>query len=124
MPRTSAALSVAPACRLAPTAAPASVPTALRSGHTLALAVCIGAALLLLWPLLTGQILFGGARSDMFIAGYSFRSFGAEHFLETGTIPQWNPYLFGGLPYIGAMHGDIFYPTAWSTSATATAMRS
>lgn len=49
----------------------------------------------------------------MFIAGYSFRGFGAEHFLATGAIPQWNPYLFGGLPYVGAMHGDIFYPTAW-----------
>ena len=69
--------------------------------------------MLLLWPLLTGQILFGGARSDMFIAGYSFRRFGAHAFLETGAIPQWNPYLFGGLPYIGAMHGDVFYPTAW-----------
>ena len=92
---------------------PDTTPGAVRRGHALALAVCIGAALLLLWPLLTGQILFGGARSDMFIAGYSFRGFSAEHFLETGAIPQWNPYLFGGLPFIGAMHGDIFYPTAW-----------
>ena len=49
----------------------------------------------------------------MFIAGYSFRLFGAETFKSTGSIPQWNPYLFGGLPYIAAMHGDIFYPTAW-----------
>ena len=32
---------------------------------------------------------------------------------QTGSIPQWNPYLFGGLPFIAAMHGDIFYPTAW-----------
>lgn len=78
-----------------------------------ALGICIIAALTLLWPLLTGQILFGGGRSDMFIAGYSFRLFGAEEFRATGTIPQWNPYLFGGLPFIGAMHGDIFYPTAW-----------
>lgn len=84
-----------------------------RAPHWLALAVCTAAALLLLWPLLTGQIMFGGARSDMFIAGYSFRLFGAEMFKSTGTIPQWNPYLFGGLPYIAAMHGDIFYPTAW-----------
>ncbi len=75
--------------------------------------VCTLAALTLLWPLLTGQILFGGGRSDMFIAGYSFRLFGAEQFRATGAIPQWNPYLFGGLPYIAAMHGDIFYPTAW-----------
>jgi len=81
--------------------------------NVLAAAVCILAALTLLWPLLTGHILFGGARSDMFIAGYSFRLFGAESFKETGAIPQWNPYLLGGLPYIAAMHGDIFYPTAW-----------
>ncbi len=78
-----------------------------------ALLVCTLAVLTLLWPLLTGQILFGGMRSDMFIAGYSFRLFGAEQFLTTGAIPQWNPYLYGGLPYIAAMHGDIFYPTAW-----------
>jgi hypothetical protein len=84
-----------------------------RAFHLLALMLCAVAALLLLWPLLTGQLLFGGARSDMFIAGYSFRLFGAQTFLDTGSIPQWNPYLYGGLPYIGAMHGDIFYPTAW-----------
>ena len=49
--------------------------------HTLAFALCLGAAMLLLWPLLTGQMLFGGSRSDMFIAGSSFRWFGAESFL-------------------------------------------
>lgn len=75
--------------------------------------LCIAAAFTLLWPLLTGHILFGGQVSDMYIAGYSFRLFGAETFKQTGSIPQWNPYLFGGLPYIAAMHGDIFYPTAW-----------
>jgi hypothetical protein len=94
------------------------MPDSTRSTHTptahlAAFAICTAAALLLLWPLLTGQILFGGGRSDMFIAGYSFRLFGAEWFKSTGTIPQWNPYLLGGLPYIGAMHGDIFYPSAW-----------
>ena len=75
--------------------------------------ICVGAAFTLLWPLLTGHILFGGQVSDMYIAGYSFRLFGAETFKHTGAIPQWNPYLFGGLPYIAAMHGDVFYPTAW-----------
>lgn len=84
-----------------------------RRPRLLAAVVCTLAALTLLWPLLTGQILFGGGRSDMFIAGYSFRLFGAEWFRSTGSIPQWNPYLFSGLPYIAAMHGDIFYPTAW-----------
>ena len=50
---------------------------------------------------------------DQYVAGYGFRLFGAEMFRQTGHIPEWNPYLFGGLPYIAAQHGDIFYPTAW-----------
>ncbi len=30
---------------------------------------------------------------------------------QTGSFPLWNPYLFGGMPFVAAMHGDIFYPT-------------
>lgn len=67
---------------------------------------------LMFWPLLQGKFL-GGTSSDQYVAGFSFRNFGAEIFRSTGSIPQWNPYLFGGMPYMGAMHGDIFYPTAW-----------
>jgi hypothetical protein len=85
----------------------------LTSEHAAAFALCTATAFLLLWPLLNGQILFGGERSDMYIAGYSFRLFGTEWLRETGSVPQWNPYLFGGLPFIGAMHGDVFYPTTW-----------
>jgi hypothetical protein len=76
----------------------------------LALASFIVAALALCWPMLRGGFLLG---DDQYVAGYSFRLYGAEMFRETGHIPQWNPYLFGGLPFIAAMHGDIFYPTAW-----------
>jgi hypothetical protein len=67
-------------------------------------------ALSLCWPMLSGQYLAG---DDQVIAGYAFREFGASYFKEHGSIPQWNPYLFGGMPFIAAMHGDIFYPTAW-----------
>ncbi len=73
-------------------------------------AVFLAAALSLCWPMLTGQFLAG---DDQVLAGYSFRLFGAEYFKAHGTIPEWNPYLFGGMPFIAAMHGDIFYPTAW-----------
>jgi hypothetical protein len=66
--------------------------------------------LTLMWPLLTGRIVLG---DDQLIAGYAFRSFGAEFFRAAGAVPEWNPYLFGGLPFIAAQHGDIFYPTAW-----------
>ena len=81
-----------------------------RHANLLAGAVFALAALTLCWPMLTGQFLLG---DDQHVAGYSFRLYGAEMFRQTGSIPQWNPYLFGGLPFIAAMHGDIFYPTAW-----------
>ena len=76
----------------------------------MAVLVFLLAAGTLCWPMLSGRFLVG---DDQYIAGYGFRLFGAEMFRQTGHIPEWNPYLFGGLPYIAAMHGDIFYPTAW-----------
>lgn len=77
--------------------------------NLIAAAVCIAAALTLCWPMLLGQFMLG---DDQFIAGYAFRVFGAEEFQRTGAVPQWNPFLFGGLPYVAAGHGEIFYPTA------------
>lgn len=75
-----------------------------------AVLVFVLAAATLCWPMLLGRYLLG---DDQYVAGYAFRLFAAEAFKETGQIPLWNPYLFGGLPYVAAMHGDIFYPTAW-----------
>jgi hypothetical protein len=62
------------------------------------------------YPAFAGKFL-AGPNSDQFVAGYAFREFGAAMLKSTGGFAQWNPYLFGGLPYIAAMHGDIFYPT-------------
>jgi hypothetical protein len=92
-----------------PESAPAS-PFEPRRPALLAVVVFLLAALTLCWPMLAGRWLLG---DDQYVAGYGFRLFGAEMFRATGRIPEWNPYLFGGLPFIGAMHGDIFYPTAW-----------
>src|SRR5215212_2289348 len=64
----------------------------------------------LAWPALAGKFLVG-SNSDQYIAGYAFREFAASTLRATGHFPLWNPYLFGGMPYIAAMHGDIFYPT-------------
>jgi hypothetical protein len=69
------------------------------------------ATLLLAWPALLGTFLVN-PHSDQYIAGYAFRDFAAQSLRAGQGIPQWNPYLFGGLPYVAAMHGDIFYPTA------------
>ncbi|HEX4683328.1 MAG TPA: hypothetical protein VH277_11490, partial [Gemmatimonadaceae bacterium] len=66
--------------------------------------------MLLAYPALAGQFLIN-ARSDQYIAGYAFRDFAAQSLKSGHGFPQWNPFLEGGLPYIAAMHGDIFYPT-------------
>jgi hypothetical protein len=68
------------------------------------------AVLVLGYPALGGQFLVS-PHSDQYIAGYAFREFAASTLRTTGHFPLWNPYLFGGLPYVAAMHGDIFYPT-------------
>ena len=64
----------------------------------------------LAYPALAGKFLVN-SHSDQYIAGYAFREFAASTLKATGQFPLWNPYLFGGMPYIAAMHGDIFYPT-------------
>lgn len=67
------------------------------------------AALFLGAPALTGQFLVN-PNSDQYIAGYAFREFAASSIRSGHGMPLWNPYLFGGMPYVAAMHGDEFYP--------------
>jgi Bacterial membrane protein YfhO len=83
-----------------------------RHAWLLALVTCVVGTMLLAYPALSGQFLVN-IYSDQYIAGYSFREFGAQVLRATGGFALWNPYLFGGMPYVGAMHGDIFYPTAF-----------
>src|SRR5437660_12065277 len=61
--------------------------------------------------MLAGQWL-GAPLSDQNPAGYASRTWGAEWWHRLGHVPLWEPELFGGMPYIGAGHGDIFYPTS------------
>lgn len=68
------------------------------------------ATLALGWPALAGKFLVG-PHSDQYIAGYAFREFAASTLKATGSFPLWNPYQFGGMPFVAAMHGDTFYPT-------------
>lgn len=64
----------------------------------------------LAWPALLGRFLVN-PNSDQFLAGYAFRAFAAAFEKANGAFPLWNPYLQGGMPFVAAMHGDIFYPT-------------
>ncbi len=68
------------------------------------------ATLTLAWPALQGKFLVTGI-SDQYIGGYPVREFAASVMAQTGGFALWNPYLFAGMPYVAAMHGDIFYPT-------------
>ncbi len=77
-----------------------------------ALGVLCAGVVLLCYPMLGGSFL-GGPSSDQTWTGIPFRLFWATEFHRTGHIPLWNPYMFGGLPFVGAMHGDIFYPTSF-----------
>src|SRR5713101_633231 len=68
--------------------------------------------LILCLPMFAGRLLVS-PHGDQIWIGLPIRWFGAQEFHRTGHLPMWDPYMFGGLPFVGAMHGDIFYPTAW-----------
>jgi len=55
------------------------------------------------------KMLFG---TDALEASVMFKSFYVSFVKQFHQIPMWNPYLYGGLPYVDAMHGDTFYPLA------------
>src|ERR1700682_6064737 len=97
--------------RQSPTSADTSAaPPAPRFALGWAALVYVLSTLSLGYPALAGKFLVNPS-SDQYIAGYAFREFAASTIRTTGHFPLWNPYLFGGMPYIAAMHGDIFYPT-------------
>ncbi len=89
------------------TAAPESAP---RAPLICAALACIVATLLLAWPALGGAFLVN-PHSDQYLAGYAFREFAARSLRMGQGFPLWNSYQFDGMPYVAAMHGDIFYPT-------------
>jgi hypothetical protein len=57
----------------------------------------------------SGKMLYG---TDTMGAGVFFRSFYADFWRTYHTMPLWEPYIHGGMPFVDAMHGDIFYPAA------------
>lgn len=61
--------------------------------------------------LFTGGAMLHG--SDMINAGIQARTMLVEYVKTHGEVPQWDPYLFGGLPFVEAFHGDIFYPLSF-----------
>lgn len=81
-----------------------------RYARTTAALIYVLSAFTLAYPALGGMFLIN-PNSDQYIAGYAFREFAAQSLKSGAGFPLWNPYLYGGMPYVAAMHGDIFYPT-------------
>ncbi len=81
-----------------------------RYARTIAALICVLCAFTLAYPALAGMFLIN-PNSDQYIAGFAFREFAAQSLKSGEGFPLWNPYLYGGMPYVAAMHGDIFYPT-------------
>jgi hypothetical protein len=73
------------------------------------------AVYLILVAILFHQFLFSSGMlygTDSMQSGVFFRGLYRDFVREYHTLPRWDPYILGGLPFIDAMHGDTFYPTS------------
>ena len=59
-------------------------------------------------PLLAGGVIVNPLSDGK--DGYVTRHFAATVIAAWGEIPRWDPYIFGGQPFLGAMYGDQAYP--------------
>ncbi len=67
------------------------------------------ATVLFFWRLLAGQVWIpagGGDLAQFLFPTYSF----AATWWRRGVVPLWNPYLFGGAPFVGDSQSGILYP--------------
>jgi membrane protein YfhO len=76
----------------------------------------VAAGIFALWPTLLALPMLAGLwlaspLSDQYNASVPFQAWSAEWVNRTGHLPLWNPEIFGGLPFVAAGSGDIFYPT-------------
>jgi len=63
--------------------------------------------------LLFREFVFGSAGllgMDTTALSYFARNFYTEFVRTHHRFPLWDPHLFGGIPFVEGMHGDIFYP--------------
>lgn len=70
---------------------------------------------LILTVIMFGKFIFSDMMllgTDTIEAGVMFKTFYVDFIKQYHSMPLWEPYLFGGMPFIDAMHGDTFYPLA------------
>jgi hypothetical protein len=76
--------------------------------------VCAVTVLLFREFFLSGTSMLG---VDSLALSYFARDFYTEFVQSQHRMPLWNPLLFGGMPFVEAMHGDIFYPPSLACSS-------
>jgi hypothetical protein len=54
------------------------------------------------------RMLFG---TDMLDQAYQLRNFAVEELRAGRGLPLWNPFVYGGLPFLAVLPGPVFYPT-------------
>ena len=59
------------------------------------------------------EFVIGGGKllgMDSIVLSYFARSFYTNFIHAFHSFPLWDPLLYGGMPFVDGMHGDIFYP--------------
>ncbi len=59
----------------------------------------------------SGHMLYG---TDMLSQAYQLRKFALDQLRSGAGFPLWNPYVYGGLPFLAILPGPVFYPTSLS----------
>lgn len=78
--------------------------------HIYALLPILICTLIFYHPLVSAERLSSGA--DMTSLFYPLK-FLLTKSLRSGVIPLWNPYKFGGAPFVAPMQSGVFYPLNW-----------
>ena len=53
-----------------------------------------------------------GGVSDMLEQAYQLRKFGIDEIRSGRGFPLWNPFVYGGLPFLSVLPGPVFYPSS------------
>jgi hypothetical protein len=69
----------------------------------------------------SNKVLFGTDFSDL---GHFAAKFYRDYVQDFGAFPKWQPHLHGGMPFVEAMHGPIFFPPSLLFRLTMPAHRS
>ena len=81
----------------------------LRLEKALPFLLLVSAVCLFFWEIITGR---GFLWEDILYQYYPF-TFHLLRSLKSFSLPLWNPYMFGGMPFLADIQTQVFYPLNW-----------